>query len=295
MVLAAIPCYNEEFAIGSVVLKARRRVDEVLVIDDGSTDATAEIARDAGAKVISHTMNRGKGAAIKSALEYVTASDRFDILVLLDGDAQHDPAQIPLLIEPLRDGTADMVIGFRNPAQMPFYRRIGRRVLDYTTAIRGMTTDSQSGFRALNRRAFDALKRENLRGNGFSIESEMLLAAKALGLRIKEVPIKCNYGNVEKPTKNPVVHGVGVLSTLVKLIAEERPLIFMGIPGLVLTIAGLFFGLKLLQLYNRLGYFSIPFTLLAGFFIILGVFSIFMGLVLNVVSRLLKQEGKTLQ
>lgn len=295
MVLAAIPCYNEEFAIGSVVLKARRRVDEVLVIDDGSTDATAEIARDAGAKVISHTMNRGKGAAIKSALEYVTASDRFDILVLLDGDAQHDPAQIPLLIEPLRDGTADMVIGFRNPAQMPFYRRIGRRVLDYTTAIRGMTTDSQSGFRALNRRAFDALKRENLRGNGFSIESEMLLAAKALGLRIKEVPIKCNYGNVEKPTKNPVVHGVGVLSTLVKLIAEERPLIFMGIPGLVLTIAGLFFGLKLLQLYNLSGYFSIPFTLLAGFFIILGVFSIFMGLVLNVVSRLLKQEGKTLQ
>jgi len=295
MVLAAIPCYNEEFAIGSVVLKARRRVDEVLVIDDGSTDATAEIARDAGAKVISHTMNRGKGAAIKSALEYVTASDRFDILVLLDGDAQHDPAQIPLLIEPLRDGTADMVIGFRNPAQMPFYRRIGRRVLDYTTAIRGMTTDSQSGFRALNRRAFDALKRENLRGNGFSIESEMLLAAKALGLRIKEVPIKCNYGNVEKPTKNPVVHGVGVLSTLVKLIAEERPLIFMGIPGLVLTIAGLFFGLKLLQLYNRSGYFSIPFTLLAGFFIVLGVFSIFMGLVLNVVSRLLKQEGKTLQ
>ena len=295
MVLAAIPCYNEEFAIGSVVLKARRRVDEVLVIDDGSTDATAEIARDAGAKVISHTMNRGKGAAIKSALEYVTASDRFDILVLLDGDAQHDPAQIPLLIEPLRDGTADMVIGFRNPAQMPFYRRIGRRVLDYTTAIRGMTTDSQSGFRALNRRAFDALKRENLRGNGFSIESEMLLAAKALGLRIKEVPIKCNYGNVEKPTKNPVVHGVGVLSTLVKLIAEERPLIFMGIPGLALTIAGLFFGLKLLQLYNRSGYFSIPFTLLAGFFIVLGVFSIFMGLVLNVVSRLLKQEGKTLQ
>jgi len=295
MVLAAIPCYNEEFAIGSVVLKARRRVDEVLVIDDGSTDATAEIARDAGAKVISHTMNRGKGAAIKSALEYVTASGRFDILVLLDGDAQHDPAQIPLLIEPLRDGTADMVIGFRNPAQMPFYRRIGRRVLDYTTAIRGMTTDSQSGFRALNRRAFDALKRENLRGNGFSIESEMLLAEKALGLRIKEVPIKCNYGNVEKPTKNPVVHGVGVLSTLVKLIAEERPLIFMGIPGLVLTITGLFFGLKLLQLYNRLGYFSIPFTLLAGFFIILGVFSIFMGLVLNVVSRLLKQEGKTLQ
>ena len=295
MVLAAIPCYNEEFAIGSVVLKARRRVDEVLVIDDGSTDTTAEIARDAGAKVISHTMNRGKGAAIKSALEYVTASNRFDILVLLDGDAQHDPAQIPLLIEPLRDGTADMVIGFRNPAQMPFYRRIGRRVLDYTTAIRGMTTDSQSGFRALNRRAFDALKRENLRGNGFSIESEMLLAAKALGLRIKEVPIKCNYRNGEKPTKNPVVHGVGVLSTLVKLIVEERPLIFMGIPGLALTIAGLFFGLKLLQLYNHLGYFSIPFTLLAGFFIILGVFSIFMGLILNVVSRLLKQEGKTLQ
>ncbi len=294
--LAAIPCYNEEFAIGSVVLKTRRRVDEVVVIDDGSTDATAEIAREAGAKVISHPMNMGKGAAIKSALMYAaSSSEGFDILVLLDGDGQHDPAQIPLLIEPLRNKTADMVIGFRSPDQMPFYRRFGRRVLDYTTGLLGISTDSQSGFRAMNRTAFEALRTDNMRGNGFSIESEMLLAAKARGLRIEEVPIRCNYRRVRRPRRNPVVHGLGVLSVLVKLIAEERPLVFMGIPGLVLTIIGLFFGLRLIQLYNYERYFSIPLTLLAGFFIILGVFSMFMGLVLNLVSRLLRSGAPTRQ
>ncbi len=292
--LAAIPCYNEELAIGSVVLKARKQVDEVLVVDDGSTDATAEIACEAGAKIISHKINEGKGAAIKSALGYV-AGNGFDVLVLLDGDAQHDPNQIPLLIKPLQDGNADIAIGFRGLKQMPFYRRIGRIVLDYTTGIRGMATDSQSGFRALNRRAFEALKPENLRGNGFSIESEMILAAKEQKLRIQEVPITCNYGNGKTSTKNPVSHGFGVLGSIIQLIAEKRPLVFMGIPGLVLIMIGFFFGLKLLQLYNQSGYFSMPFTMLAGFFIILGAFGVFMGLVLNVISRLVeKREGSAI-
>jgi glycosyltransferase involved in cell wall biosynthesis len=291
--LAAIPCYNEEIAIGSVVLKARKQVDEILVVDDGSTDATAEIAREMGAKIISHNINEGKGAAIKSALGYVTG-DGVDIFVLLDGDGQHDPNQIPSLIKPLKDGNADIAIGFRSLKQMPFYRRIGRIVLDYTTGIRGMATDSQSGFRALNRRAFEALKPENLQGNGFSIESEMILAAKEQKLRIQEVPITCNYGNGKTSTKNPVSHGFGVLGSIIQLIAEKRPLVFIGIPGLVMIMIGFFFGLKLLQLYNQSGYFSMPFTMLAGFFIILGAFEVFMGLVLNVISRLVikKENGR---
>ncbi|MFZ2071746.1 MAG: glycosyltransferase family 2 protein [Halobacteriota archaeon] len=258
--VAVIPCYNEEELIGSVVLKARGEVDEVLVVDDGSTDATVRIASAAGAKVISHAVNEGKGAAIRTAFRYVAGNgfDTFDTLVLLDGDAQNDPNQIPMLIKPVQNESADMVIGFRNPKQMPLYRRLGRRLLDYTTGIHGAVTDSQSGFRALNRRAVVALSAGNLRGDGYSIESEMAMAAEDLKLKIQEVPITGSYGNGKTSTKNPVSHGV--------------------VPGLVLIFIGFFFGLKILHRYNNSGYFSIPFMMLAGFFIVIGALSVFMGL-----------------
>jgi len=286
--VAVIPCYNEEQAIGSVVRTATKYVDKILVVDDGSTDRTAAVARAAGANVISHATNKGKGAAVKTALEYV-GGNGFDSLVLLDGDAQHDPNQIPALLRPLRKGSADFVIGFREPEQMPFYRRFGRYVLDYTTGIQGAATDSQSGFRALNRRAVDSMNAKNLRGNGYSIESEMVLAARGLDLKLQEVPITCSYGNGKTSTKNPVTHGFGVFGAIIQLIAEERPLLFMGLPGLILIFIGFFFGLKLLQLYNESGYFSIPFTMLAGFFVVIGTLGMFMGLVLNVISRVLRK------
>jgi glycosyltransferase involved in cell wall biosynthesis len=292
--LAAIPCYNEELAVGSVILKARNYVDAVLVVDDGSTDATVYIAQVAGAKVVTHNKNQGKGAAIKSALRYMAmATDGFDNLVLIDGDAQHDPRQIPMLLKPLQDNTADMVIGYRNLGQMPFYRRFGRVVLDYTTGTRGEANDTQSGFRSLNRKAVEALLSRNLQSEGFSIESEMIMVAKNLALRIKEVPIAVSYGHGKTSTKNPVSHGVGVLGSIIQLITEKRPLLYIGVPGLVLILIGFFFGLKLVQYYNQSGYFSLPFTMLAGFFIVVGTFSTFIGLVLNLISRLLaKTNGR---
>jgi len=288
--LAAIPCYNERIPIGSVVLIARKHVDDVLVIDDGSNDDTAEVATEAGAVVVSHGVNKGKGAAIKTALKYATEGE-FDALVLLDGDGQHDPNQIPLLIQLLQDDTADVVIGFRNLNQMPRYRRLGRVVLDYITAAGRLTRDSQSGFRALNRKAVEALQSENLKADGFSIESEMILAARDQKLRIKDVPIHCNYGNGKTSTKNPISHGFGVLGSIIQAITEKRPLLYISVPGLVLIMIGFFFGLQLLRQYNQSGYFSMPFTMLAGFFIIVGILGVFIGLVLNVISRLRVRDG----
>jgi len=287
--LAAIPCFNEELTVGSVILKTRKHVDDVLVVDDGSTDATAQIAQEAGAKIISHNTNQGKGAAINSALRYA-AADGFDNLVLLDGDAQHDPHQIPLLLKPIQDDSADMVIGFRELKQMPVYRRFGRVVLDYTTGTRGESNDTQSGFRTLNRPAVEALLSRNLQSQGFSIESEMVMVAKDLALRIKEVPITVSYGHGKTSTKNPVLHGVGVLGSIIQAIAEKRPLLYIGVPGLVLIMVGFFFGLQLLRQYNQLGHFSLPYTLLAGFFIIAGTLGVFMGLVLNVISKLVRMK-----
>ena len=127
--IAAIPCYNERIPIGYVALIARKHVDEVLVVDDGSTDDTVEVATAAGAAVVSHEVNKGKGRAVKTSLRYAVEHG-FDVLVLLDGDGQHNPDEIPQLIEPISNDAADLVIGFRSLGQMPFYRRFGRVVLE---------------------------------------------------------------------------------------------------------------------------------------------------------------------
>jgi len=292
--LAAIPCYNEALAIGSVVLKlkVRKYVDEVLVVDDGSTDDTVEVATAAGAAVVSHGVNKGKGRAVKTSLKYAVEHG-FDALVLLDGDGQHDPDEIPQLLEPISRDAADLVIGFRSFSQMPFYRRFGRTVLDHVTGMGAgsVVTDSQCGFRALNRRAIELLEGK-LNKDDFSIESEMVRAAtdRNLRLRITEVPIQCKYGDFDTSTKNPVSHGVGVLNSVIGLIAEKRPLLYIGGPSLMLILVGFFFGLQLLQQYNQSGYFSMPYTMLAGFFIIVGTLGVFIGLVLNVISKLVRMK-----
>ena len=207
-ILAAIPCYNESLAIGSVILKASRYVDEVLVVDDGSIDDTVAIATAAGATVVAHECNRGKGRAVKNALRYAVGHS-FDALVLLDGDGQHDPNEIPQLLVPLINDAADIVIGFRTFDQMPAYRRVGRKVLDHATG--GPVRDSQCGFRALNRRAIELLA-GTLVKDDFAVESEMTRLANDQDLRFADVEINCKYGDFDTSTKNPWRHGFGNIS-----------------------------------------------------------------------------------
>jgi glycosyltransferase involved in cell wall biosynthesis len=191
-----------------------------LVVDDGSTDKTVEVATAAGAVVVSHGENMGKGRGVKTSLRYAVEHG-FDALVLLDGDGQHNPDEIPLLIEPTSKDAADLVIGFRSLGQMPFHRRVGRVVLDHVTgAGGGVVTDSQCGFRALNRKAIELLAGK-LKKDDFSIESEMTRTAHEQRLRLVKVPIHSKYGNFKTSTKNPVSHGVGVLDSVIGLIAEE--------------------------------------------------------------------------
>jgi glycosyltransferase involved in cell wall biosynthesis len=222
-ILVAIPCYNESLSIGSVVSKARRYVDEVLVIDDGSTDDTVEVAEATGATVVSHGEKKGKGRAVKNALRYAVEHS-FDALVLLDGDGQHDPNEIPQLLVPIIKDTADIVIGFRSFGQMPAYRRVGRKVLDHATG--GPVRDSQCGFRALNRKAIELLA-GTLVKDDFAVESEMTRIANDHDLRFADVEINCKYGDFKTSTKNPVSHGVGVLNSVIGLTAEKRPLLYI--------------------------------------------------------------------
>ncbi len=150
-ITALLPAYNEEISIGSVVLRTKQYADRVIVIDDGSCDHTAEVASLAGAEVLRHSENQGKGAALKTGF---TSLNGDGVIVTIDTDGQHNPADIPRLVAPIFEGVADMVNGSRylngNKKDTPLYRRLGQKVLDAATNMdSGLSlTDSQSGFHA---------------------------------------------------------------------------------------------------------------------------------------------------
>lgn len=287
-VLAAIPAYNEGPTIGSVVLRAKQYAEEVVVIDDGSRDDTAEIASLAGAHVIQHARNLGKGTAVRSAWLFARERDP-EVLVLLDGDHQHDPKDIPRVIEPVLAGDADVVLGVRwgKTSGMPLYRRIGKRALDYATAAatkNGMLTDSQCGFRVFSSRALKAIEPTD---NGLSIESQMLMEAQETNLRIQEVNIDARY-DLDGSTVTPGRHGSSVLGRIITLVSEKRPLLFFGVGGAALLLIASALGVIVLQTY----YSTSPHQLAVGymfivvFFGMIGIITIFIGVTLNVLTRM---------
>ena len=195
-VVAGMPMYNEEETIGTVVTMALRHVDEVICIDDGSSDSSARIAEACGATVIRHRGNQGYGAALKTLFKATRDSDA-DILVVLDSDGQHDTADIPKLIQPILDEEADFTIGSRfveggEGNDMPAYRRLGIKVI---TAASNLTSDlgikdTQSGFRAFSRKAIDRLRFD---ADGMELSLEMLEDAKEKQLTIQEIPTIIRY------------------------------------------------------------------------------------------------------
>ena len=292
--LAMIPCYNEEATIGSIVIRAKRHVDRVLVVDDGSTDDTAKIAKEAGATVVSHKTNRGKSAGVKTGFKYALANG-FDYVVTIDGDGQHNPDEIPAVLGNVVNNGHDISIGARygDSTEMPKWRRVGKRLLDYATSFGngGYVTDSQSGFRAFNKKAVQGIT-PRLNGDSFSVESEQLIKAHELGLGIVSTHITCKYKNLDTSTKTPTSHGFSVLSYVIWLVAEKRPLLFICVPGFILVLIGLFFGIHTLQYYNQTGVFLVPYAILVSIFLIVGVLGMFMGLVLNVLPNIIRRSGQ---
>jgi glycosyltransferase involved in cell wall biosynthesis len=216
-IIAGIPAYNEEQFIADVVRKAREFVDEVIVVDDGSTDKTARIAKTSGAVVISHKVRRGAGGATRSCFEAAKARGA-NVLVTLDGDAQHKPAEIAKLVAPILSGEVDLVIGSRflgGQGNMPRYRQLGIKVITwlFNFGSRVKVSDAQSCFRAYGEKALHSLSATE-EGFGFSVE--LLVQARHKGFALAEVPIRCLY-HPASHSANPVIHGIGVVLTVVKL------------------------------------------------------------------------------
>jgi len=184
-VSAVIPAFNEENRIGEVVSIAKRYVDEVLVVDDGSTDRTGEVAREQGAKIIRNERNFGYLESLRRGFRVAKG----DIVVTLDGDGEHDPGQIPSLLGPILDGSADLVFGKRKEVPR-VSERIINRLVRYKTGI----TDSGTGFRAIRR---EIAKRMKL--NGFCSCGTFLLEAVGLGARVAEV--EAPERSVKKPRR----------------------------------------------------------------------------------------------
>jgi len=214
-IVACILAYNEENTIGAVIRGALRHVDMVIVCDDGSTDRTGQIAREAGALVIRHERNMGYGTALRTLFDRARAIDP-DVMVILDGDGQHDPDDIPSLVKPVLSGEADIVMGsrFLGKTKMPIYRGIGIRLISFVvrlTAYPGLR-DAQSGFRAYSRRAVRLMRITEL---GMGASTEILLKAAYYGLRLKEVPVEVGYKGVMHKI-SPWRHGLSILLVTVK-------------------------------------------------------------------------------
>ena len=203
-VYALIPAYNEEERVGPVI-KATRQQLELVVVDDGSTDATATIAEQAGAIVVRQVPNQGKGAALKEGFRWALARPDCDALITLDADGQHDPAEIPKFLDCYRRQKSDLIIGCRNFDQMPFQRRfantVGRAVLSWAMGRR--IYDNQSGYRLISRRLMEATLEST--EEGFEFEVDMVVLCIRRGWRLDWVPIRTIYageGSHIKPAQH---------------------------------------------------------------------------------------------
>ena len=207
---AVIPAYNEEKNIASIVKKARKYVNNVLVVGDGSKDMTREAAKEAGAIVLSHIVNLGKGAALKTGCDFAVKKGA-GFLIALDADAQHNPDDIPRFAEKLKK--YDIILSYRkSSSKMPLVLRFGNlfisKVVNLLYSIN--LNDTQCGFRAFSRNAYRKIR---WNASDYSMESEMISRAGKQRLKYVQIPIQTIYSDRYKGTT--IIDGVKIVLNMI--------------------------------------------------------------------------------
>ncbi len=215
--IALIPAYNEATTITEVLKRTRDFVDEIIVVNDGSSDKTAELAKQAGAYVVNHGINRGLGAAIGTGFAYALRRGA-DVVITLDADGQHDPSEIPAFVSAIEKG-ADVVIGTRMKTRigMPWYRQVAQVIGNVTTYVLfgAWVSDSQSGYRAFTKAALSKIQ---IRTNRMEVSSELIAETKRNNLNLVEVPIKAIYTDYSLSKGQSFFVGI---KTLIKLVLRR--------------------------------------------------------------------------
>mgnify|MGYP001147675427 FL=1 len=264
-VTIGIPAFNEEKNIAKIIVKLKKIYDEIIVCNDGSADLTGEIAENLGVIVINHKQNLGYGAGINSIIKKSKEIDT-DILVTFDADGQHKVEDVKKVIEPIKNGDADLVIGSRflskTKEKIPEYRKIGINIITKVTnaGLKKKITDSQSGFRAYSK---DLISKLDISDMGMGISTEILIKTNSLGFRITEIPITILYEG-KTSTQNPISHGTSVLFSTIKYTSIEHPLKFYGIPSLIFFVIGLSFTFLSIDYYMEVGRINPNITIVAA-------------------------------
>jgi glycosyltransferase involved in cell wall biosynthesis len=289
-VTIGIPAFNEEKNIAKMIVKLKKIYDEIIVCNDGSADLTGEIAENLGAIVINHKQNLGYGAGINSILKK-SKEIGTDILVTFDADGQHKVEDVKKVIEPIKNGDADLVIGSRflskTKEKIPEYRKIGINIITKVTnaGLKKKITDSQSGFRAYSK---DLISKLDISDMGMGISTEILIKTNSLGFRIAEIPITILYEG-KTSTQNPISHGTSVLFSTIKYTSIEHPLKFYGIPSLIFFVIGLSFTFLSIDYYMEVGRINPNVTIVAAgttaIAVILLVASVLFYSLANIVER----------
>lgn len=218
--IAVIPCLNESTNIADIVFQVNQLVGISIVADDNSDDETVEEAERAGAFITRNFRRRGAGANTETGITEAMLLD-CDAVVTLDGDGQHNPADIPKLLKPISDGEADVVVGTRfdggSENVIPRYRRFGIKVVTwlFNFGRKQKLSDVQCCFRAFSRKALEAI---DITETGFSFSVETVIKARGLGFRVVEVPVNVLYHKQfsRNSSLNPIAHGLSVALGTIK-------------------------------------------------------------------------------
>lgn len=269
------------------------------MVDDGSSDRTREMAEEAGARVVSHAVNSGVGAAMATGVEYALRAGA-DLAVNIDADGQFDAQEIVKVIQPVLAGKADMVVGDRfadgQPENMPSVKYQGNRMMNwFVSRLAGRKfSDVSCGFRAYSR---EALLNLNLFGK-FTYTQETFLDMQFKGLRVIQIPVSVKYfdGRKSRVAGNLFSYAWKTLVIIIRSMAYYKPLRFFAYPGIVLLFVGFLFIAFLIWFRLATGGYSPykSFGFIGGGLSLFGLLLVFMGLVTDILDRIRQNQEKLL-